>query len=37
VGTPRQLADDGALSRFIQRDGIAFDAQTLTIHVKAHD
>lgn len=37
VGTPRQLADGGALSRFIQRDGIEFDAQTLTIHVKAHD
>ena len=37
VGTPRQLADGGALSRFIQHDGIEFDAQTLTIHVKAHD
>lgn len=36
VGTPRQLAEEGALSRFIQRDGIVFDAQTLTIHVKAH-
>lgn len=37
VGTPRQLAEEGALTRFIQRDGITFDAQTLTIHVKAHD
>ncbi|MDE7085512.1 MAG: ATP-binding cassette domain-containing protein, partial [Prevotella sp.] len=33
VGTPRQLADDGALSRFIERNGIEFDRQTLTIHV----
>ena len=34
IGTPRQLADDGTLSLFIERDGIAFDAQSLTIHVK---
>lgn len=33
VGTPRQLADSGALSRFIERNGIEFDRQTLTIHV----
>jgi len=34
VGTPRQLADSGALSRFICRDGITFDAHHLTIHVQ---
>jgi iron complex transport system ATP-binding protein len=33
VGTPRELADMGALSRFIEHRGIAFDAQTLTIRV----
>lgn len=33
VGTPRQLADDGVLSRFIEHNGISFDRQTLTIHV----
>jgi len=33
VGTPRQLADAGALDRFITHDGIEFDKDTLTIHV----
>ncbi len=33
VGTPRQLADTGALDRFITHDGITFDKDTLTIHV----
>jgi len=33
VGTPHQLAETGALSRFIEHDGIAFDRATLTIHV----
>ena len=33
VGTPQQLAADGTLSRFIERDGITFDKQTLTIQV----
>lgn len=33
VGTPRQLADDGILSRFIERDGIHFDTSSLTIHI----
>ena len=33
VGTPRQLADEGALSRFIEHKGILFNAQTLTIRV----
>jgi len=34
VGTPRELADSGALGRFIERPGISFDSQTLTIGVK---
>ena len=34
VGTPQQLALDGALGRFIEHDGIAFDRQSLTISVK---
>ena len=34
VGTPRQLADAGALERFITHDGIWFDKETLTIHVE---
>ena len=30
VGTPHQLAEQGALSRFIEREGITFDRATLT-------
>lgn len=33
VGTPRQLADGGHLSRFIDRDGIWFDTSSLRINV----
>ena len=33
VGTPQELATQGALQRFIERPGIHFDNQTLTIHV----
>lgn len=33
VGTPRQLADEGSFSRFIEHKGIVFNAQTLTIRV----
>jgi len=33
IGTPYQLAADGTLSRFIERRGITFDKQTMTIHV----
>jgi iron complex transport system ATP-binding protein len=33
VGTPRQLADEGVLSRFIEHKGILFDAKSLTIRV----
>ena len=34
VGTPQELAEQGVLSRFIERDGIRFDKDTLTIHVR---
>ena len=34
VGTPRQLADNGALSRFIERDGIIFERESLTLRVQ---
>ena len=37
VGTPRQLADDGTLSRFIERDGIVFERDSLTIRIKKFD
>lgn len=33
IGTPRQLADNGALSRFIDREGICFDRESLSIRV----
>ncbi len=33
VGTPRELADDGTLSRFMEHGGIVFDKDTLTIHI----
>ena len=33
VGTPHQLADSGALSRFIEHHGIMFDSSTLRISV----
>ena len=33
TGTPRQLAADGTLRRFIERPGITFDPELLTIHI----
>jgi iron complex transport system ATP-binding protein len=33
VGTPHQLAVQGVLGRFIEREGIIFDSDSLTIHV----
>lgn len=33
IGTPRQLADDGILGRFIERDGMTFDARMLSVKV----
>jgi len=33
VGTSRQLADDGTLSRYVEREGIVFDRERLSIRV----
>ena len=33
VGTPRQLAEQGVLSRFVERPGITFDSDKLSIHI----
>ncbi len=33
TGTPRQLAQSGAIAQFIQCEGVSFDAASLTIHV----
>ena len=34
VGTPRELADSGALVRYVERPGITFNPQTLTVNIK---
>ena len=34
VGTPRELAANGALSRFIERPGIIFERETMTIKIR---
>lgn len=34
IGTPRELAEEKALTEFIERDGITFDKETLTIRIK---
>lgn len=34
VGTPEQLAEEGVLSRFIEHEGIVFDKESLTIHIR---
>ena len=33
IGSPKTLAEQGALGRFIEREGIAFDSKTMTIKV----
>lgn len=35
IGSPRQLAAEGALARYVERPGITFDPETLTVHVKS--
>ena len=35
VGTPKELAENGALARYVERPGITFDAQTLTVRVNS--
>ena len=34
VGTPHELAAEGVLSTFIEHEGIEFDSNTLTIHIR---
>jgi iron complex transport system ATP-binding protein len=34
VGTPAELAAEGVLSQFIEHDGIVFDKDSLTIHIR---
>ncbi len=33
TGTPQSMAADGTLARFVEGEGVAFDAQTLAVHV----
>ena len=33
IGTPRELAESGALARYVERPGIIFEAETLTVRV----
>ena len=35
VGTPQELAQSGALARYVERPGITFDAETLTVRVQS--
>ena len=35
VGTPQELAQNGALARYVERPGITFDAETLTVRVNS--
>lgn len=37
IGPPRQLAQKGALAKFIERDGISFDPETLAIRIIRND
>ena len=37
IGSPRQLASEGVLGRFIQRDGITFDPETLAIRIACNN
>ncbi len=36
TGTPREMADSGALSSFLERPGIAFDKERLAVMVERH-
>ena len=33
IGTPRELAEKGVISRFVERPGVVFDKETLTIRL----
>jgi len=36
TGTPRQLAQDGSITRFVCREGVSFDTQSLTIQLRVN-
>ena len=35
IGTPKELAQSGALARYVERPGITFEAETLTVRVSS--
>ena len=35
IGTPRELADQGVISRFVERPGVVFDKENLSIRIKS--
>lgn len=35
IGSPQELADQGALSRYVERPGIVFHSETLTVQVES--
>ena len=35
IGTPKELAEDGSLSRFIDRDGISFDVEKMRVELSS--
>ena len=37
IGSPQALAQEGVLGRFIEREGIVFDRDTLTIRIIRND
>ena len=37
IGSPQQLAHEGILGRFIEREGITFDPETLTIRIACNN
>ena len=37
IGSPQQLAHEGVLGKFIQREGITFDPETLTIRIACNN
>ena len=35
IGTPRELAEQGIISRFVERPGVVFDKENLSIRIKS--
>jgi hypothetical protein len=34
IGTPRELAEQGIISKFVERPGVVFDKENLSIRIK---